>query len=260
MRTFLGRGDLVSFVALNKHTKATLTPLLYATISLRDPETLRLCLATISPLLGTWDYDSASYLASLVRSFSLHPPPEGVSEDYRRQSVIADGLNTHLYCALSRMTGLRRVTIHHPDISSPAVCLGLFRGTAASLEHLDLRLREGTSQKDIIITGLDAETRTELRTYNPKCPQLSSVKIYAEGWGVVPVVLASFFRRLFASHESRIHSLVIRVDDEKTTRSLLHESITWPALRHLELDSSYLFMLARKHMPRVRSLKVYTST
>ncbi|KAI0628216.1 hypothetical protein C8Q77DRAFT_1150368 [Trametes polyzona] len=247
--------DLASLVATDKRLNATLTPILYGAISLSHPERLIQCLTTLSPLrLGTWYHDS-SHLASLVRSFFLHIPAQ---EKAKSSQVFAlDGLNTHFYYALSRMSGLRSATIHHPSLFTPAICLGVFRGAASSLQHLDLQITLGNQQMPTLIAGLDLEA--EFGAYNPTCPNLSSVKIYCKGSDTLPEELGSFFHRLFASHELQMRSLALRMDDTMAIAPLLHESITWPVLQHLEINASCLCMIKRNLMLRVRSLRVYTS-
>ncbi|KAH9888795.1 hypothetical protein C8Q73DRAFT_166299 [Cubamyces lactineus] len=236
--------DFLSLLLANKEINGALTPLLYASITLKIYAVAQKCTDTLAND-PTTNYDGRD-LAACVRSFTVDFQHYGMFGEWRVR------FRSSLETALGRMSGLQHFTFYSAYFGTPRTFMTAMRAAASTLRTLGFRPDENVWWED----ETDAHVFDDFR---PEFPELTSIALtlfddLAQPW-------YTFFEYLLASRSPYLRTLSISdYWQQLTLGPLLRTTAAWPALEELTLVilNSNFSIADLPPAPNVRRLTIDT--
>ncbi|KAI0654034.1 hypothetical protein C8Q70DRAFT_541997 [Cubamyces menziesii] len=214
------KADLASLLLVNKSINDALTPLLYASITIRSYISGQKCIDVLAadPTEHFADRDMAVY----VRSFTV---------DLKKLKYWRKGVRAAFACslegAISRMTGLQSFALQSMFFGTPKICIALMRGASRTLRSLSFTAETERQWPD------ESDVRA-LDGFQPELPELTTLSLKLANF--IPLQFYTFFQHVLTSRSAQLHILSIYDSHNRSVGDLFPNTGAWSALEELDLS------------------------
>ena len=217
----LSKADLASLLLVNKSINDALTPVLYASITIRSYISGRKCIDVLAadPIEHYADRDMATY----ARSFTV----DLKSREYWMKKEVKACFARSLEGAISRMAGLQSFALQSILFGTPKICLALMRSASCTLRSLSfIAETEGRWPDESDVRALDG--------FQPELPELTTLSLKLANF--IPLQFYTFFQHVLTSRSAQLHILSIYDSHNRSVGDLFPNTGAWSALEELDLS------------------------